>query len=85
MTIYSRILFDEDDNNIIEVRGSENKDHLKNKSIIEYYFKGIFEEYSVDEAIERIKPDIIYIDFYTLSRFSYGFYKKYHKILIEEF
>lgn len=84
MVMYARILFNENHNNIIEVKGDRNKNHLNNSLLTEYMFKGIFDESEVNRMLEKIKPDEIYIDIYTLSRFTYGFYRKYQNVIKEE-
>lgn len=85
MTIYARISFDDKHHDTIEVRGSRIKEHLYESLPTEYIFRGSFDENSVNEVLEKIKPGELYMDSYTLNRFTYGFYKKYHKVLIEEF
>ena len=85
MTVYARISFDTKLHDVIEVRGSRVKEHLYDNLPSEYFLRGSFDETVVNNALEEIKPNEVYIDAYTLNRFTYGFYKKYKKVLIEEF
>lgn len=85
MAVYARVLIDENYRDTVEVRGSRVKKHLYENLPCEYLCRGSFQEDVIDDSLGKIKPSEVYIDLYTLSKLSYGFYKKYHKVIREEF